>query len=125
MTRMTLVSGVLLVATAAMAGPIAAQGATSGPACISSDDVRGAEVLDNRTVVFHMGDGNILLNHLTEPCDGLPSKDGFYHGIRANTIICAEHDVVRIREHSVCKLGAFTDNGWENPARDLRDPAHR
>ncbi len=126
MIRIALASGFVLVCAAAFSGPAIAAESGPGPACLTSDTVRGAEVLDNRTLLFHMADGKILINHLSEPCDGLPAPDkGLYEGIRANAYICGGKDVVRIREHSVCHLGAFAQYGEQNAATDLRDPAQR
>ena len=108
---------------AAVTSAYAADGG-AGPACIQSNAVRGLEVADNRTILFHTSGGDVLVNHLTEPCAGVPGPNGFYYGFRADSYICANKDVVRIRERSVCHLGAFSEYGHDK-GRDLRDPAGR
>jgi len=107
----------LLTLPALAAGDPPAPGA---PRCIPADDVSNAQVVDDRTILFHMTGGKIWKNTLPEPCHGLGFEQGIGYDINGG-FICGNQQVIRVlRRGTLCVLGPFEP--YEPPKNS--DPGH-
>jgi hypothetical protein len=81
--------------------------------CISLLNLDRTDVVDNRTILFHMRNGRIYLNHLSRECPGLEREQRFMYS-PTSTQLC-EVDAVTVIEKwgfgftrgFTCSLGEF------------------
>ena len=110
----------LLGAAALPLQPVAAQsdgndvGERVPERCISLTRVDRTEVVDDRTIIFHMrGGGGIYLNHLARECPGLEREERFMYSPTSNRL--CDVDTVTVLERwgfgltrgFTCSLGMF------------------
>ncbi len=81
--------------------------------CISLLDLQRTEVLDDRTILFHMRSGTVYLNHLERECPGLEREKRFMYS-PTSTELCAIDGVTVIEKWTfgftrgfTCSLGRF------------------
>jgi hypothetical protein len=67
-------------------GPAAAQSDPGPERCISLNRVDRTEVIDDRTLIFHMRNGTIYLNHLERECPGLRREERFMYSPTGNRL---------------------------------------
>ncbi len=104
---------------AVVAGPASAQSESAAPAqrvperCIQLDRVRRTEVIDDRTLIFHMRSGEIYLNYLERECPRLASEERFMYSPTGNrlcdidTITVLERWGFGLTRGFTCGLGEF------------------
>lgn len=88
--------------------------AEGGPErCISLNRVERSEIVDDRTLVFHMRDGALFLNHLERECPGLKREERFMYSPTSNRL-CSIDAVTVIEDWGfgltrgfTCTLGPF------------------
>jgi hypothetical protein len=81
--------------------------------CISLNRVDKTDVIDDRTIVFHMRGSDIYLNHLSRECPGLEREERFMYSPTSNRL--CEIDTVTVLEQwgfgltrgFTCTLGMF------------------
>lgn len=114
--RSTALAGALL--TAGLAPALAQDAADeiidrAPERCIVLNRVDDSEVIDDRTLIFHMRDGGIYLNHLSRECPGLKREERFMYS-PTNNRLC-DIDTVTVLEQGgfgmtrgfTCMLGQF------------------
>jgi hypothetical protein len=99
--------------------------------CISLPDLERTDVIDNRTLIFHMRDGALYLNHLERACPGL-KRDRLFMYSPTSTQLCAVDGVTVIEKRPfgftrgfTCALGEFnplTQPEYESLVTPRRDP---
>jgi hypothetical protein len=116
MTRCTPLAAALVVAAGAQ--PAAAQKKDDPPGdrpqrCISLLNLDRTDVVDNRTILFHMRNGRIYLNHLSRDCPGLEREKRFMYS-PTSTQLCEVDGVTVIEKWGfgftrgfTCSLGEF------------------
>lgn len=81
--------------------------------CISLDRVDRTEVIDDRTIVFHMRNGGIYLNNLETECPGLKREERFMYSPTSNrlcnidTVTVLENLGFGLTRGFTCTLGRF------------------
>jgi len=81
--------------------------------CVQTQRIRRTEILDDRTVVFHMKGSVLYLNRLRGRCTGLRRADAFSYDIRTSRL--CDIDTIRavdyfggvVRPGVACPLGEF------------------
>lgn len=81
--------------------------------CITLNRVDRTEVIDDRTLIFHMRGGDIFLNHLARECPGLKREERFMYSPTGNRL--CDVDTVTVLEQwgfgltrgFTCSLGEF------------------
>jgi hypothetical protein len=75
--------------------------------CLSIARIERSEIVDNRTIRFHLVDGTIVGSRLPSPCYGLKMQGGFAFGTSTDQL--CELDVIRVLPPSggACALGTF------------------
>ena len=81
--------------------------------CISLNRIDRTEVIDDRTIIFHMRGGAIFLNHLARECPGLKREERFMYSPTSNRL--CDVDTVTVLEQwgfgltrgFTCSLGPF------------------
>jgi hypothetical protein len=99
-----------IVLAAAITSGFAARAAeTQGSRmCLDATHVSSTSVLDNRTILFHMGDGRVWKNTLKRECTQLKFEGGFEEDIRGGEI-CANAQIIRVLQTGLpCQLGDFS-----------------
>jgi|HubBroStandDraft_1064217.scaffolds.fasta_scaffold00026_7 hypothetical protein len=80
----------------------------AGKVCLQIVRIGQTKILDDRTILFKMRDGQVWKNTLPFPCVGLKVENGFSYESRTDDI-CSNLQSIRVlRQGSVCLLGAFT-----------------
>jgi hypothetical protein len=119
MGRLTRCTPLAAALVAAVGAPQAFAQKKDGPAddrpqrCIALPNLERTDVLDNRTILFHMRNGQIYLNHLSRECPGLAREKRFMYS-PTSTQLC-EIDAVTVIEKwgfgftrgFTCSLGEF------------------
>jgi hypothetical protein len=85
----------------------------SSKRCISLPNLERTEIVDNRTIVFHMRNGRVYLNHLSRECPGLEREKRFMYSPTSSQL--CEIDGVTVIEKwgfgftrgFTCALGEF------------------
>lgn len=100
-------------AQAASAGDSADRSATSPKRCIFLPNLDRTDVIDDRTIVFHMRNGTLYLNHLSRDCPGLKREKRFMYSPTSSQL-CAIDGVTVIEKWGfgftrgfTCSLGEF------------------
>jgi len=118
-TRSRLIS---LIAITVLASGAHAQDPTPTPVvrhCISVARIKQTEVVNDRTILFHMLGGQILKNELPKRCAGLELDRGFAYAPSVDKL--CNVDVIRVLgSGSVCPLGKF--ELYERPVKGTRPP---
>ena len=91
--------------------------------CLSLVQIRDTEVLDNRTVDFHVSGGKIYRNTLSHSCPSLLSEQRFSYRTSLNKL--CDVDVIRVlhtygtelSEGAGCGLGKFQPMEKVTPAQ--------
>lgn len=78
--------------------------------CVSLIRLRRTEVIDDRTILFHLRNGEILRNYLPNACPNLEQEDRFGYQAR-NRQLC-DVDTITVLPRSgiggfTCRLGPF------------------
>jgi hypothetical protein len=100
------------VCTLALGG-VRAQSGSSAVDCIPLQRVDRTEVLDNRSIVFHMRGREAFLNQLERDCPGLDREKRFMYEVRSaqlcnvDTISVLEDWDVGVATGFTCPLGRF------------------
>jgi len=75
--------------------------------CISARNIQRTEVQDDRTILFHMRDGQVFQNRLRQICPML--KTSPYTQILHSDQICANQQFIHVTQTgNTCALGDFT-----------------
>ncbi|MBN1240266.1 MAG: hypothetical protein JXB36_17315 [Gammaproteobacteria bacterium] len=98
--------------------------------CITLPRLDRTEVIDDRTIIFHMRGGAIFLNHLSRECPGLEREERFMYS-PTSTRLC-DVDTITVLENRgfgftrgfTCSLGLFHPI-TELELVELRDPQER
>jgi uncharacterized protein with NAD-binding domain and iron-sulfur cluster len=73
--------------------------------CLRSQDIRGHELINDRTLHFYMNDGTVYRNQMKTPCSGLRFS-GYVHR-SFNGQLC-EGAILRVLQSpEICSLGKF------------------
>lgn len=102
-----------------------AQSGSSEVDCIPLDRVDRTEVLDDRSIVFHMRGRDAYLNQLERECPGLDREKRFMYEVRnaqlcnVDTISVLENWGVGVARGFTCQLGPF-QRVSEDEVADLR-----
>lgn len=81
--------------------------------CIALNRLDRTEVIDDRTIVFHMRDGSLYLNHLDRECPGLKREERFMYSPTGNrlcsidTVTVLEQWAFGLTRGFTCSLGDF------------------
>jgi hypothetical protein len=81
--------------------------------CISANRIRRTEIIDDRTIVFHMGGGQVYVNELAIACPRLVREKRFSYDLRTNRLCSTDYITVleywgsTLREGPSCGLGQF------------------
>ena len=102
--------------------PASAQGdEDNDPArCIRISLIDRTEIIDDRTIAFHMRGGDIYLNQLDRTCIGLDRGDPFSYGTatgqicRNDFITIIERGGFGLQRGASCGLGMFTPTDEES-----------
>ncbi len=101
-----LAAGLLAGTTAQAENSVDVSGDKPSNTCLYTPRIDHTQVLDSRTLLFHMKGGKIWKNTLKSDCSGLR-----FHGFVYTTHdmnLCANQQSIRVLESgSVCMLGAF------------------
>ena len=84
-----------------------------GERCINTRNIRGTDVLDERTILFRMRGGDYFVNYLRNDCPGLVREERFSYRTSGGRL--CQVDMIRvleqfggfIQEGMSCGLGAF------------------
>ncbi len=102
---------IALAAAFAMLAIPAAQAqspSSSGAVCLKTWQIKDTKTPDDRTIIFHMNNGDVWKNTLRNSCPEL-QFNGFEYTATPPDEICGNLQTIRvIRAHSVCVLGPFT-----------------
>jgi hypothetical protein len=75
--------------------------------CIPIVSIDHTEVVDDRTILFHMRDKTVYRNVLPAKCPGLKFEDGFSYTTSIPEL-CSTVEIIRVlRRGTSCGLGAF------------------
>lgn len=78
------------------------------PKCLRTFDIRNTTTPNDKTIIFHMNNGNVWRNDLRGTCSGL-TFNGFIYDVTPPNEICGNQQIIRVlRTHAVCALGPFT-----------------
>jgi hypothetical protein len=81
---------------------------SSGAVCLKTWQIKDTKTPDDRTIIFHMNNGDVWKNTLRNSCPEL-QFNGFEYTATPPDEICGNLQTIRvIRAHSVCVLGPFT-----------------
>jgi|SwirhisoilCB3_FD_contig_51_4282908_length_1432_multi_11_in_0_out_0_2 hypothetical protein len=83
------------------------------PACIQPHLIDHTQVVDSKTILFHMRGGKIWQNNLPVSCSGLKLHGFVVRG--QDNQICGGQGISLVETGSVCMLGKFTS--YEAPAQ--------
>ena len=78
--------------------------------CVSLNRVRRTEVIDDRTILFHLRGGDILRNYLPDTCPNLKREErfGYSTGVRR---LCSIDTITVLERNRIggftCRLGPF------------------
>jgi hypothetical protein len=82
-----------------------------GMVCLQLSSIEHTEVVDDRTILFHMRDGSHYRNVLPARCPGLKFEDGFSYATSIDQL-CSNVEIIRVlRRGTSCGLGAFEKLG--------------
>lgn len=81
--------------------------------CITLNRLDRTEVIDDRTIIFHMRGGGIFLNHLSRECPGLKREERFMYSPTSSRL--CDVDTITVLERwgfgftrgFTCSLGVF------------------
>lgn len=111
-------------------GGARAQGDGSTVDCIPVRNIDHTEVIDNRSILFHMRGRHVFLNDLERDCPGLGREKRFMYEVRTgqlcstDTISVLENWGVGLARGFTCPLGPFYKVS-EDQVEDLRAKAQR
>jgi hypothetical protein len=75
--------------------------------CLKLQDIQRSEVLDDRTIVYHMRDGKVWRNTLRRACPML--KNSPYTVVAGTDLICSNQQFIHLAlTGDDCPLGEFT-----------------
>ncbi|MDB5366395.1 MAG: hypothetical protein JWM77_2322 [Rhodospirillales bacterium] len=78
-----------------------------GMVCLQLSSIDHTQVVDDRTILFHMRDRTTYRNVLPATCAGLKFEDGFSYATSINQL-CSNVEIIRVlRRGTTCGLGAF------------------
>jgi len=104
----------LLFATAMIVGIASAAQAQDAappkpaPKCLRTFDIRNTTTPDDKTIIFHMNNGDVWRNDLRGTCSGL-TFNGFRYDVTPPSDICGNQQIIHVlRTHAVCALGPFS-----------------
>jgi len=102
----------LLLATAMFVGVASAAQAQDAPKpapkCLRTMNIRDTKTPDDKTIIFHMNNGDVWRNDLRGTCSGL-TFNGFRYDVTPPDEICGNQQIIHVlRTHAVCALGAFS-----------------
>lgn len=95
--------------------------------CVVMNRVRRTEVLDDRTVLFHLRDDRILRNHLPNECPNLEREDRFSYQARGGRL--CDTDTITVLPRGVgafgatCRLGRFYPMSQEDLEELMEGPS--
>lgn len=106
------VKPLLLAAAAVIFGCASAAQAQDAPKpapkCLRTIDIRDTKTPDDKTIIFHMNNGDVWRNDLRGTCSGL-TFNGFRYDVTPTDEICGNQQIIHVlRTHAVCALGAFS-----------------
>jgi hypothetical protein len=129
-TKLVLARACLCAVCSLSLGGVRAQSGSSSVNCIPVQRVDRTEVLDDRSIVFHMRGREAFLNRLERDCPGLDREKRLMYEIRsaqlcnADTISVLEDWGVGVARGFTCPLGPFQKVS-EDEVADLRGQTHR
>lgn len=129
-TRLVLTRAWLCAVCTLALGSVPAQSGSSTFDCIPVHRVDRTEVLDNRSIVFHMRGREAFLNQLERDCPGLDRERRFMYEVRSDqlcnvdTISVLEDWGVGVATGFTCPLGPFQKVS-EDELSDLRARTQR
>jgi hypothetical protein len=93
-------------------GPLEAYMATGETTnCLYVPRITRTEVIDNQTILFHIGRRNVYMNRLPRSCPGLARERAFSYQVRTSQL--CNVDIIRVldpisrRSTAACGLGQF------------------
>ena len=129
-TRLVLTRAWLCAVCSLSLGGVRAQSGSSTVDCIPVQRVDRTEVLDDRSIVFHMRGREAFLNRLERDCPGLDREKRFMYEVRSaqlcnvDTISVLEDWGVGVARGFTCPLGPFQKVSDDELA-DLRAQTRR
>ncbi len=76
--------------------------------CVNTYQIKQTDVLDDRTILFELRNGDTLRNDLSFRCPGLGFEEGFSYATSIAKL-CSNKEIIRVlRRGSSCGLGTFT-----------------
>lgn len=76
------------------------------PQCLYLPRVKDTDIIDNRSIIFHMRGGKNYLMQLEYECHGLKFDDSFYYRVSASRLCTT--DVITTRSGFSCPIQDFT-----------------
>ena len=109
-SMLAVASGLVALAAGCVSEPktTAATQPGGGSGCLQTFRVDYTDILDDRTILYHMKDGKVWRNSLPFACPSLKNEGGFAYAAESPDICSNEGSIRVLRSGIVCQLGAFT-----------------
>jgi len=82
--------------------------APSNNVCLQVSSINYTQVVDDRTILYHMYGGKVWRNTLPRRCLDLKFENGFTEVVHANEVCSHLQTIYVLRTHTPCMLGEFT-----------------
>ncbi len=92
--------------------------------CISLAHIDRSEVIDDRTILFHMKGDKIWQNKLPHRCFGLKFEDGFGYATSLSQL-CSTDIITVLNRGTKCGLGQFTEYTKEDQEKAEKAKAEK
>ena len=82
----------------------------AGPRCVRVVQIDHTQVLDNKTILFHLTGGRVLRNTLIDDCFGLRLSTRGFTYLALNDEVCGNLQSIRVNDTgTICQLGPFVE----------------
>lgn len=104
------------IAILALAGMAFTAPAYADRMCINPSDIVSSGSKDGKTMIFHMRDGRVLVNHLRGSCPDL-RFNGYVWVVHGPDLVCEDEQSLRVMQSGqICILGKFDPPTKFSPA---------
>lgn len=102
-------------------GPLAVYERTgTESSCVQARNIRRTEVIDGRTILFHMSGSRVWMNRLSSTCPRLAHERSFAY--QTSTAQLCNGDIIRVMQRPMMRLEAGCSLGRFAELRLLDDP---
>lgn len=92
----------------------------SESSCVQARNIRRTEVIDGRTILFHMSGSRVWMNRLSSTCPRLAQERAFAY--QTSTAQLCNGDIIRVLQRPMMRLEAGCSLGRFVELRLLDDP---